>query len=97
MSSGQSSKVEVLWSPNKDDDFATYSNELKLYKFKVIYTKTFAQILIYSLACQTLHCTGRSGWRDYAQIAWGGSPASLLAIYTNHEKGYMYIYSPGSD
>lgn len=35
MSSSQSSKVEVLWSPNKDEDFATYSNELKLYSFKV--------------------------------------------------------------
>ena len=35
MSSSQSSKVEVLWSPNKDEDFATYSNELKLYAFKV--------------------------------------------------------------
>ena len=27
--------MEVLWSPNKDEDFATYSNELKLYTFKV--------------------------------------------------------------
>jgi len=29
--STQSSKVEVLWSPNKDDDFAVYGTELKLY------------------------------------------------------------------
>ena len=27
----QSSKVEVLWSPNRDDDFAVYGTELKLY------------------------------------------------------------------
>ena len=29
--SSQSSKVEVLWSPNKDEEFAVYGTELKLY------------------------------------------------------------------
>ena len=31
----QSSKVEVLWSPNKEDEFATYGTELKLYRYQV--------------------------------------------------------------
>ena len=31
MSGQQSNKIEVLWSPNKDEDLATYSTELKLY------------------------------------------------------------------
>ena len=31
----QASKVEVIWSPNKEDDFATYGSELKLYSFQV--------------------------------------------------------------
>lgn len=29
--SSQSSKVEVLWSPNKDEEFAVYGTELRLY------------------------------------------------------------------
>ena len=28
-------KIEVLWSPNKEDEFATYGSELKLYRFQV--------------------------------------------------------------
>ncbi len=31
----QSTKVEVLWSPNKEEDFATYGTELKLYNIQV--------------------------------------------------------------
>ena len=31
MSSSQSHKIEVLWSPNKEEDFATYSTELRFY------------------------------------------------------------------
>jgi hypothetical protein len=30
------SKIEVLWSPNKEDEFATFGNELKLYGFQVL-------------------------------------------------------------
>ena len=26
-----SSKIEVIWSPNKEEDFATYGTELRLY------------------------------------------------------------------
>ena len=29
--SSQSSKVEVLWSPNNNEEFAVYGTELKLY------------------------------------------------------------------
>ena len=29
--SSQSSKVEVLWSPNRDEEFAVYGTELRLY------------------------------------------------------------------
>ena len=29
-----STKLEVLWSPNNPEEFATYSKELKLYTFK---------------------------------------------------------------
>ena len=29
--SSQSTKVEVLWSPNRDEEFAVYGTELRLY------------------------------------------------------------------
>ena len=36
-----SSKVELLWSPNKEDEFATYGNKLRVYT----YTKVLTHIL----------------------------------------------------
>ena len=29
--SSSSSKIEVIWSPNKEENFATYSTELRVY------------------------------------------------------------------
>lgn len=54
MSSSQSSKVEVLWSPNKDEDFATYSNELKLYTFKVKSGENFTYVSYTDPSCDVI-------------------------------------------
>ena len=63
-----SEKLQVLWSPVADGEFATYGNELRVYKYESIREEVRLTIFIYLLLLLLLLFREGKGFRRQVSL-----------------------------